>query len=499
MNTSFYNGISGIKSNQYGIDTLSDNIANVNTIGYKESNAEFSTIFSTTLSDSYFNPTSNDQGNGSRANATTLNLSQGAFQDTDNIFDLAIAGDGWFGVEAQSSKTLYTKAGNFTIDKDGNLVDSSGNYLLGTSANNIQPTTLSSDTLEKFGKYYNGDSSTLANANAITDTGDIALGDINSQTKINLPDMLYYPPDATTKVTYSANLNPEIKLDNDGNEIANSEHFSSTIISPIGNKDILDMTFTKEIPQQTTGSTWDGDIKILSYFEDYNIETYNPTKTYDLTKYSINTDTNTVTKIYDPTKYKIDTTASKVYEIIDQKNAKLEFDGGGKLISSNVPTLSNSGTALTLNLGTPDSYDGFVSSSNFDKTNSESHNGYIEGFLRDYGMDSNGNVVADFDNGRTVPISKVAIYHFQNDQGLSKVGNTLFDTSVNSGKAIFFTDKTGKNVNSTQIYTSKLETSNVNLSTALTELIVMQKAFDASSKSITTSDQMIQNAINMKK
>jgi flagellar hook protein FlgE len=113
-------------------------------------------------------------------------------------------------------------------------------------------------------------------------------------------------------------------------------------------------------------------------------------------------------------------------------------------------------------------------------------------------MDGRGNVIAEFTNGRSAPIAKIALYHFMNDQGLEKVSSTLFSASANSGDAIFYTDANGNPILGSAIYSNRLEGSNVSMATALTELIVMQKAFDASAKSITTSDQMIQNAINMK-
>jgi len=116
-----------------------------------------------------------------------------------------------------------------------------------------------------------------------------------------------------------------------------------------------------------------------------------------------------------------------------------------------------------------------------------------------YYIDNNGILLASFSNGKTIPISKVATYHFQNEAGLEKVGNSKFKESSNSGKATFYTDAKGNFVDPSHVKSSKVELSNVDLTTALTELIAMQKAYDASSKSITTSDQMIQNAINMKK
>jgi len=564
MNTSFYNGISGTISQQFGINVWANNITNIGTIGYKGSVPEFSAHFSTAMSDSYFEGTMNNKGNGSYASGTQLDMSQGIFTPTDNVFDLALGGEGWFGVQSTNSETFYTRAGAFSVDRNGDIVDANGNYLLGTSGGNITPTTLSPQLMEQFGRYYGKNSNELGAANQISSVTDITLGGVADQTKINLPDILYFPPEATTIVNYTANLNPKINISSteiglnpldvssivdtinqritingtvsntpqlqnpkvgdsvlvdivdiagktvevrttlDSNlnwlinsedissldttnpivssakllttqEVPNIEHFSSSIISPTGDKDVLDMTYTKRVPQPVTGSVWDGVVQVLSFYE-----TYDPSQTYD------------------PALYKIDEPAKKVYKIIDQQNAVLEFSDNGALLSSTMPTMSNSGTPLTIDVGEPGSFTGFVSSASLASSRTETHDGYISGFLKAYGMDGRGNVVAEFDNGRSTPVAKVAVYHFQNDKGLESVGSTMFRRSVNSGDPIFYTDSNGVPINGSQIFSNKLENSNVIFATALTELIVMQKAFDASAKSITTSDEMIKNAINMK-
>ena len=588
MTSSFYNGISGIKTQQFAMDVQSNNISNINTAAYKGLTPEVSSLFSTTLTGVYASY-ANDKGLGAQSQTTALNLAQGVLENTDSPFDLAIQGDGWFGVKGQDTqKTYYTRAGSFSIDAQGSLVNTDGSYLMATSGNNITPTSLDATTLAKFGTYYKAQTSSPLTPYAITPMTDIALGSVGSQTKVTLPDILYYPPVATTKVSYGANLDPTIKTDAvtvplnaadytatvtptalghvslngtvnnttalqnpkkgdavtitltdvNGNtkkisteldaslnwsiansdvsslntasaltasvsvkstqEIANTEHFTTGIIAPDGDKDILDMTFTKRVPQEASGSTWDANVKVLSYFEDYSEESYDATKTYDTSVYNVDTAKGIVTKIYDPTKYSVDTSINKVYSIVDTQTGTLTFGGAGQLLSNSVPALSNSGTALEVNLGTINGFDGLISSTTIKKAHVATSNGSAEGFLKDYAMDSNGNVIAEFTNGKSSAVAKVAIYHFQNDQGLIQDSATLFEASDNSGKPIFYTDKNGESFLGSTIFSSKLEGSNVSMATALTELIIVQKAFDASSKSITTSDELIKNAINMK-
>lgn len=589
MNSSFYNGISGVKSHQFGLDVWANNISNISTMGFRGSTPEFSSLFSATLTGSYFDPTSNDKGLGSQSQTTGLNMQQGILENTDNPFDLAISGEGWFGVRGQNNQIYYTRAGEFSVDSAGNLVDKNGNYLLATSGGNITPTTLDQATLDKFGQYYNAGTSRPLQAYAISMMGDVPLGTVGNQTMVTLPDYLYFPPEATQNVSYGANLNPAINIgpiqialnaldypatvsasalntvnisgtiantpeilnpqtgdvviititDSTGatrnistpldatqnwsisdydvsdldlssplqvsvkmqteQEIANVAHYTTGIIGPDGDKDIIDMTFTKRVPQPTSGSEWDATVKILSFHENYTIQQYDPTQTYDPALYDVDLTHRTVKKIYDPALYYVNTSNNKVYEIVDTQTGVVTFGGAGQLLTNTIPTLSNGGTPLTLNLGEPNSFTGLISSTTLEKSNVATSDGYIEGFLSGYGMDGYGNVIAEFSNGRSSAIAKVALYHFQNDQGLTQATSTLFMASANSGNPIFYVNADGESFLGSKIYSNKLEGSNVSMATALTELIVMQKAFDASAKSITTSDQMIQNAINMKK
>jgi len=236
------------------------------------------------------------------------------------------------------------------------------------------------------------------------------------------------------------------------------------------------MTFTKEVPQQAEGTIWDGKIELLSFYE-----TYDATKTYNATQYKIIESTN------------------KVYKIEESKNAKLEFSGDGRLTSSNMPIFTNGNAELSIDIGEIGTYNGITSIKGSDSLKNVETNGSKYGFLSGYNISPDGSIIAEFDNGKKVPVAKIAVYHFQNDQGLDKVSSTLLTQSSNSGKAFFYKNNDGSDLDTTSVLSNRLEASNTDMATALTELILMQKAFDANAKSITTSDQMIQNAINMKK
>ena len=139
MNTSFYNGVVGMKTSQVGIDVWGDNIANANTTGYKQQNVSFSSLFSTSLANSG-GIVSSDIGVGSTAVSATMDLSQGSIIATDGVFDIALNGDGWIPINDLNNHIKYTWSGAFTKDTNGTLVTQNGEKLMVVNANNITKT-----------------------------------------------------------------------------------------------------------------------------------------------------------------------------------------------------------------------------------------------------------------------------------------------------------------------------------------------------------------------
>ncbi len=556
MNRSFYNGVAGTKSYQYGLDTLANNIANVNTPGFKGRNTEFSTLFEQTLQETSTRSVSSQVGLGSRVGATALDLTQGSLVATDNTFDLAIGGDGWFAIQRQG-ETFFTRNGSFFISSDNYLTDGNGGYVQGFSSNAFSP-----DPANPGSYIASLEESVPTNASGATQS-------------ILLPQQATLPGRPTENATFKANLNPEpeiditrvgidpqsytyivdetaqtfsisgkiepngaildpkpgdtvditltnaagtktsflatldenlewslddqdialldpqtegpIKIDGElitTQPIPNSTAFQIPIRTTNGESALIDMQFEQVLPYEEDGSLWNSEIRILQYETDYD-----PQQTYD------------------PQEYFVDEADNKVYKIIDQQEGVVRFNASGALVENSITLLDNNGTPLNLDLGTPydpqipnSGYDGLTSLANVaTASSSATHDGYAPGDLTGYTISSDGTIYANFSNGKSTAASQLPIFHFQNDQGLQSSGDVYFQASANSGKPLLYTDDTGEVIQGSVIYSNMLESSNVSLNTALTEMIVMQKAFDANAKSITTSDQMIKEAINMKK
>lgn len=416
MLQSIYAGVSSLQSFQTGIDVLANNIANVNTAGFRGSTTEFSNLFEREVSTSGNAITSMQSGLGVQANATSLDLQTGNYLNSDNNTDLAIVGnDGWFGLLGQNSEEYFTRAGSFYFNPNEtqslvSLTNQEGNFVTGTLANNTSDGVLNLplDTME--------------------------LSSVDTQEALIFPSEMTYPVQPTTQADFFGNIGIENL----------PQIVSATVISPQSERNNLRLVFTQTAVQPTTGTRWD----VVA-----------TTQTAD---------------------------GSTIY---DTQTGVVDFDGSGGLISSTLGPLDNNGASVIPNLGT--GFSGLISNSGPSVTSSATVDGNLAGDLITYSVNRNGEVLSNFTNGLQSVVGRVAIYHFQNDQGLESISGTRFKASANSGDPIFYSQDNG------QILAGTLENSNVELSSALTELIVMQRSYDAASKTITTGDEMLKNALQM--
>lgn len=194
-----------------------------------------------------------------------------------------------------------------------------------------------------------------------------------------------------------------------------------------------------------------------------------------------------------------------------ESRGQIVFDKFGSLKENTLTSVPNpQGGVININFGTPTNspstnrtgagWDGvYILPESKSDAITASGNGVAEGFFNRYQIEQDGSIVVQFTNGKTVTVGKLALYTFINEQGLAVVGGNNFMATSNSGAASFLYDNEGKLVRPALFVGQKLEMSNTDLSTELTNLIVMQRGFEASSKSITTSDSMLQTAIGLKK
>lgn len=410
----FYTGISGIQNSSLGIDVLSNNIANINTVGYRGYTTEFASMFEDAISTG--TASGGSVGSGVKVQATSMIRDQGVLALSDRSTDLAILGEGWFGVSGDGNP-LYTRDGSFGFDANSDLVTKDGFYVLGTKGNNISADSVLTSKIN-----------------------EIKLTEVNTQERLRFPNTLTYPAEASTQAKFLGNLGVG----------TDPISMGAAVVDPQGNRNQLRLEFTKNAIQTPPGS-----------------------------QYSVTATTQSLdgTTIY------------------DTQVGSIEFDASGSLSSNTLTSINNNGANVAIDLG--QGFDGVVSIDIPLVSASSLSDGTIGGDLVGYSINRNAEVIATFTNGEQSSVGKIAVFHFQNEQGLDRVNGTRFSASSNSGLARFRQDANGQNINGTEVVNFSLESSNIELSYGLTELIILQRAYDANSKSITTADEMMQKALSM--
>ena len=238
-------------------------------------------------------------------------------------------------------------------------------------------------------------------------------------------------------------------------------HSSSIdVFDSLGSKHTLRMEFRKVSVSAATGSTWD---LLLSV----------------------------------PTPATIDNVAP-----FDEKAGSVRFNSDGSLATFNPPNISftgNNGSApdqqISLNFGTSNLFDGMTSFDSASSTSGISQDGFTGGDLVGIRIDQSGTMIGSFSNGRSFGLAQVGMAKFTNNEGLASEGGSVYVQTANSGDPIIGSANTsGRGF----IQSSALEASNVDLSRSLTQLIIIQRGYQANGKTITTSDQLLQTLIGLK-
>jgi flagellar hook protein FlgE len=415
---SLYSGISGLKANTSAMAVIGDNIANVDTNGFKASRVSFANIFSSTLSQ-----TSVQIGRGVTLNGVNPQWEAGSLENTNSATDLSVNGAGLFMVNDPSTGiAYYTRAGKFEWDNEGNLVTPDGFIVQG----------------------YGIDQAT----GAIQPIGDIALPNGSSE------------PNPTQNISFGLNLDSDI----------NAPDFTSsiTVYDSLGAEINVDVNFTK------VAGGWDWAV----------VTTPGASATNGEIRFTASGD--------------LDTEAVLTPEITRWR------EGAGAWNTTN-PTIQITGLGpattpqnITWNyLDTTGATDGSITgySSESSKT-AQSQDGYPSGSLQSVAVDEDGFFTGIYSNGSMLPFAQVVLADFASYSGLAKQGSNLYAESLASGQALIGSPNAA---GMGSIAPSTLEMSNVDLGTEFVEMITTQRAFQANSKVITTSDEILAELLNIKR
>jgi len=434
---SFFIPLTGLESDSTALNTIANDLSNMNTTAFKTQSTNFSDLFYQQVGAS----ASGDPiqvGAGVKVSANETDFTQGSVNSTGNVSNVALNGNGFFVVSSGNGSYEYTRDGDFSEDTNGNLVTAGGQTVMGYPA-----------------------------------VGGVVTTD-SPLTAITIPvSGQVQEPQATTAFSMTANLD---------SDTAGVTSFPAqvTVYDSLGESHIATVTYTPG----ATENTWNYSVALPA--ADYSTSGANVVPAAITGTLTFNQDGNLTqvqpTGAANPSD--VGTAAHDVSSIALNFNpaaTNVLADGAvglniqwNLLGPSGTPTISQVDTASAVTATTP--------------------NGYPSGECQGFTIGTDGTVTASYSNGQQQNVGQLALANVTNLQGLQLLGNGNYATTLASGTASVGASGTAGLATMTD---SSLEASNVNISSEFSDLIIAQRAFEANAKSITTFDTVTQDTINM--
>ena len=463
MMRSLYSGVSGLKNHQTRMDVIGNNVSNVNTHGFKMERVTFMDMISQEMAgaseprDNIGGINPQQVGLGMMVASIDKIMTQGSLQTTGKNTDVAVSGDGFFIIK-DGDKEFYTRAGQFSLDRDGFYVHpGTGLRVQGWNARDD----------ENGNKFINSSASTES---------------------IQIPIYSKKPAKATTEIVYESNLNQSVEaVPPDATE----EDIQKFLTGPANERRGHVTTINVYDPQGNT--------------REMRLEMWKVGENRWSVRANMDGATNVSANVIGPNGQDTAVGGSNTFE--------MGFTSDGRIInvSDGVDT-ANSGAlnvklsfriagnpeaqTVNLNMGEAGLMKGVTQFASDFTTRAKSQDGYPMGYLESFAIDNTGTITGTYSNGVKEPLARIALANFTNPAGLTKVGETKFSYSINSGDPIIGeAGIAGRG----KINAGLLEMSNVDLAEQFTDMIVTQRGFQANSRTITTSDQMIQEVLGLKR
>lgn len=455
---SLYSGVAGLKTHQTKMDVIGNNIANVNTVGFKASQVLFKDVlYQTTQSATGANENSggtNAKQIGLGTGVATVSVSQtsGSAQSTNNPYDLMINGKSFFVVN-RGGTNYFTKVGSFKTDDAGNLVTGNGDLVMGWQVDPDDPNAIKRDTVSALRPEAEENQTAAPEMTSKTYmTGNIAATDpklLTSEgaiTTVSIYDNLGYAYEVKYKITQDKNDTSLYNL-----EVVTIKDANNVNILENGYKAVLGDTTVKFDPD-TGAFVGVGGVKGDA-----------------------------------STTLTITSTDPKKGNVFQDKTSANQDDWilGIELDCSNLTMFKDKGEECNV-----ETHRGSTGSGNLGA-------GRKVGSLTDVSIDTNGKIYGVYDNGVSKLLGQIAVANFTNPAGLEAIGDNLYKETKASGEF----DGIGQDIANTgeTMTQGVLEMSNVDLSQEFTEMIVTQRGFQANSRIITVSDTLIEELVNLKR
>ena len=432
---SFYTSLSGLKGAQTDLSVISNNVANVGTVGFKRSRTEFGDLVSASPLQSSSVP-----GQGTRLKGITQQFGQGGFQSSERTLDLAISGQGFFATRSDQTggQLAFTRNGAFGLDAQRYITDSTGNYL------QVLPV----------------DAQGVVTANDLSSARNVQVpltsGNSQATSKIDL----------TVSLPNDAQLPAERSVYNAGNPYEfdrfdpNSYNFSTatSVYDVSGNEIPATIYYTRTAAPSDT----------------------NPESSWEARLFVGNSEASAGAAA---------TTPATPLSLTFDASGKMTRPSGAVTFANITPSGASAPLSLTLDFGGATTQ----AASAFTLRNF-TQDGFAAGQLDNVSVGQDGLVTATFSNGDTQALGKVLIANFTNPSGLRQLGNASWGITGESGAAMVGeAGSAGLGL----IQSGALEQANVDITEELVALISAQRNFQANAKAIETANALTQTIVNM--
>ncbi len=532
--TSLISGISGLQASQTALNVIGDNLANLNTNGFKTARVSFATSLSQSIRSASgpsgglggTNPI--EIGTGTSVASIDKAYTQGNMLPTGRPLDLGIEGDSFF-ILTDTFSDFYTRVGAFNLDKNNDLVDtgtglkvkSTNGGAINVPVNDSVPgraTTVSTIAGNLDTNFNTGAVTHVLTTNApFTTAGPgaaVAADGLNTRLQngvnyvagdqIDINGTEHDGVTVSKRFVYGGGAGQDGTTLGDLRDFINASYGSAvTTIDGSGNLVLAatppgasDLTLTIADATGNTGASTFGNFAIttsgvgdvyVTTIPIFDIQgsshlvslTFEKTaeNTWDLTP-TMNPDKGSVT--------------DSVTAINFNKNGSFSSVTGTAAITITYPDTSTQ--TINLDFGLPTAFNGLTQFGGTPSAAGVEQDGHEEGLFASTSINSDGNVLASFTNGQSKNVGQIQLALFSNPSGLSSVGGNLLQTSIASGDAILKTAQPGK-VGS--IKNGVLESSNVDIAEEFTKLIVAQRSFQANARTITTTDEIMQELVSI--
>jgi len=533
--SAFYTALSGLSVNSANLSVIGNNLANLNTIGFKGSSTTFEDLFSTTLGASAFQGNGNPMqvGLGAQVAAVMQNFGQSTFQSTSNVTDMAIEGNGFFYLRLVNGGFGHSRAGNFTLDQFGYLLDPAGNKLQGynrTSDGIIDDTMGSTDIRLPIGETITARATSKVQFTTNLNATDQPPND-RYTTSVQVYDSL--GERHTVLITYEkyVNINPPIgggppsAADPETISVANNawrywvwspdaQSPDTTPATPSGvyvkngppEKQVVSTATPGVLARPANGSQYWALAEGVVYFdtsgkmvgmEDNSLPSTaltGPGSLFPDGKYDMAfLDQGYQDYWSAPNNLTLNPTPPPTYVGIGDQNPMIAVAWkNGSAANAFAWSVNTGGT--TTGGGIP--YFLITQTASASGTTNSQQNGYGAGTIQGLTVDQQGYIIGTFTNGQTYPLARVALSIFANNNGLQKVGDNIWKETLASGPANI---GTANDVGRGSVLGAHLEMSNVDVADEFTRLIITQRGYQANSRIVTTSDEMMQETLNLKR